>query len=122
MTKAYVEDIELEQGSEYRRIVYWMYSDGAPHDFSAYSAELQMRPFPESNIVLLTLSSSDPTQIHLGGADGFLIIYIKASTTAALSFNRAVYDLEVYPTDNPDATVKLLRGNVTLIKEVTRTS
>jgi hypothetical protein len=80
--------------------------------------------------VYLTLSSSlnpDGTGLNFSGsnwaippASGSIGVYISSTTSSLLSFNQAVYDLEIYSSATPPVVTRLIEGNIRLSKEVTR--
>jgi hypothetical protein len=91
---------------------------------------MQIRPTVDSSEVYLTLSSSlnpDGTGLNFSGsngaippASGSIGVYISSTTSSLLSFNQAVYDLEIYSSATPPVVTRLIEGNIRLSKEVTR--
>ena len=61
-------------------------------------------------------SLTSGSEITLGGANGTIEIDIPAADTSSYDFTYGVYDLEVV--DASSNVTKLMRGKVTLIKEV----
>lgn len=116
----------IEQGATTNIEVNWKDND-SPIDLSDYHARMQIRPSVESEIILLSLSSSlqeDGTGINLSGSNfqtplqsGSLSIYISAKNTENLNFGEAFYDLELVKND---VVTRLLEGKVKLSKNVTR--
>jgi hypothetical protein len=108
------------------------YKDGTntPISLSGYSGRMQIRPTVDSSEVYLTLSSSlnpDGTGLNFSGsngaippASGSIGVYISSTTSSLLSFNQAVYDLEIYSSATPPVVTRLIEGNIRLSKEVTR--
>jgi hypothetical protein len=88
---------------------------------------MQIRPDVASSTVYLTLSSSlqtDGTGLNFSGSNGTtsptsgsIGIYISAVSSSALSFDQAVYDLEIF---SGSFVSRILEGQVKLSKEVTR--
>ena len=117
----------IEQGATTTFEVQYKDSTNAPVDLSGYGARLQIRPSAESNTILLSLSSSlqsDGTGLNMSGSSGTVSpisgsigIYISAYSSSLLSFNEAVYDLEIH---SGSFVSRILQGNVKLSKEVTR--
>jgi hypothetical protein len=108
------------------------YKDGTntPISLSGYSGRMQIRPTVDSSEVYLTLSSSlnpDGTGLNFSGSNGTtpptsgsIGVYISSTTSSLLSFNQAVYDLEIYSSATPPVVTRLIEGNIRLSKEVTR--
>ena len=64
------------------------------------------------------VSLTSPGDIVITTAPAEIEITIDAATTAALDFDEGVYDLELV--DGSGNVTRLVEGNVTFIKEVTR--
>lgn len=123
----------IEQGATTNFEIQYKDSNSNPIDLSNYSGRLQIRStFAQDNgEIYLTLSSSlngDGTGLNFSGSNGTtpptsgsIGIYIASCTSSALTFNEAVYDLEIYSgSGDCPYTIRLLQGNVKLSKEVTR--
>lgn len=123
----------IEQGATTDFEIQYKDSNNSPIDLSDYSGRLQIRSTyaQDSGEIYLTLSSSrngDGTGLNFSGSNGTtsptsgsIGIYIAACTSSALTFNEAVYDLEIYSgSGDCPYTVRLIQGNVRLSKEVTR--
>jgi len=122
----------IEQGATTNFEIQYKDSNSTPIDLSNYSGRLQIRSTYAQNSgeLYLTLSSSlngDGTGLNFSGSNGTtpptsgsIGIYIAACTSSALTFNEAIYDLEIYSgsSDCP-YTVRLLEGRVQLSKQVT---
>jgi hypothetical protein len=122
----------IEQGATLSFEVQYKDSDNEPVDLRDYSGRLQIRSAyaQDSGELYLTLSSSrqpDGTGLNFSGSNGTtdpvsgsIGIFIAACTSSQLTFNEAVYDLELYSgsVDCP-YTIRLLQGKVKLNKEVT---
>jgi len=122
----------IEQGATTDFEVQYTDSSGNPVDLTDYSGRLQVRSgyAQDNGELFLTLSSSltpDGTGLNFSGSNGStpptsgsIGIYIAACTSSALTFNEAVYDLEIYSgSDDCPYTVRLLEGKVKLSKQVT---
>lgn len=94
----------------------WRDTLGALIDFSGYTARMMIRPTKDSDTVLVSLTQADG--ITLGGAAGTIVIARTAAQTAAYTFNRGEYDLEVI--DGAGLVTRLLEGDVTVSAEATR--
>jgi hypothetical protein len=117
----------IEEGATLNLQIDWSDTNGNPIDLTGYHSRMQIRPTIESDVVILSLSSSfseDGTGISLNGASGelplssgSLAIQISATTTEGLNFVDAYYDLEMV---RGDVVNRLLEGKVKLSKNVTR--
>jgi len=111
-------DITIEQGATFTRTLTWKDENEDAVNLTGYSARLQMRESVEAVDTFIDITSGNsPDDIALGGAAGTIIIAISATTTAALT-QGGVYDLELV--SGAGVVTRLLQGNVTLSKEVTR--
>lgn len=116
----------IEQGSTYQSELVYKDSAGEPIDLTDYSAKMQIRPSPGSTTLYLTLSSSigpDGSGLNLNGLDGSkpktsgsIGIIISAYSSSLLTFDQAVYDLELY---SGSFVTRIIEGRVQLSKEVT---
>jgi len=116
----------IEQGSTYQSELVYKDSAGEPIDLTDYSARMQIRPSPGSTTLYLTLSSSlgpDGSGLNLNGLNGStpktsgsIGIIISAYSSSLLTFDQAVYDLELY---SGSFVTRIIEGRVQLSKEVT---
>jgi len=122
----------IEQGATTDFEVQYTDSSGNPVDLTDYSGRLQVRSgyAQDNGELFLTLSSSltpDGTGLNFSGSNGStpptsgsIGIFISSITSSALTFNEALYDLEIYSgSNNSPFTVRLLEGKVKLSKQVT---
>lgn len=111
-----VYDITIEQGATFPFVVAVQDENGAPRPLTGYTAKMQVRPTVDSSTKILDLSTGG-SGIVIDEPNGTITITVTATATALLNFTTAVYDLEI----TSGATVeRILEGNVTLSKEVTR--
>lgn len=109
-------DLYIDQGATFERVITWKQTNGTPVDLTGYSARMQIRRTKSNETALVSLTNANG--ITLGGTSGTIAISISAAVTEALTFRRAVYDLELV---SPNGSVyRLLQGAVALSKEVTR--
>lgn len=118
----------IEQGATFQIELQYKDSNNTPIDLTGYSGRLQIRQSVPSTTVLLCLSSSlqpDGTGINFSGSNGTtspssgsIGIYISAVSSSLLTFDQAVYDLEIESSSG--FVTRLIEGNVQLSKEVTR--
>ena len=122
----------IEQGATTNFEIQYKDSNNSPINLTGYSGRLQIRSTYAQNSgeLYLTLSSSlnsDGTGLNFSGSSGTtpptsgsIGIYIAACTSSALTFNEALYDLELYSgSGDCSYTVRLLEGRVQLSKQVT---
>lgn len=117
----------IEQGATTNFELRYTDSTGTPVDLTGCQARMQIRPNVASTDILLSLSSSlqsDGTGLNFSGSSnlnpptsGTIAVYISATTSSLLSFDQAVYDLELV---SGTTVTRLLEGQVKLSKEVTR--
>lgn len=120
----------IEQGTTTQFEIQYKDVNSTPVDLTGYGAKMQIRPSIDSTEAYLTLSSSlqaDGTGLNMSGSDGnkpttsgSIGIIISSTTSSLLNFSQAVYDLEIYSSENPPRVVRLLEGQIKLSKEVTR--
>lgn len=113
-------NLSIEQGATWRHCLALKAGPGATApalDLTGYLARLQLRSELSSVTVLLDLSSSNG-RISITPLAGQLDLYISATDTAALDFDRAVYDLEIESTGGE--VTRVLQGVITLNRQVTR--
>jgi hypothetical protein len=110
-------DFVIEQGATLVKPIIWSDSNGAPINLTGYSAKMQLRQSVNSDDVLLELSSASNTLV-ITPATGTITMVFSATTTAAITWSRAKYDLEV--TSETGAVTRLIEGLITVSKEVTR--
>ena len=109
-------DITIEQGSGFSLPLTYEAPEGSLVDFTGSTGRLHVRSKYGATDKLIELTTENGG-IDLG-ADGSIRLTMSADDTAALTFSRGVYDLEIVPpTGEP---YKIIKGNVFLKREVTR--
>lgn len=114
--KAGVLHITIEQGATFDPVMTWKDENGTPIDLTGYTARMHIREDID-DATYIRESTTANGEIVLGGIAGTITFAISAEATAALTFDTGVYDLELV---NGNDVTRLLRGDVTLSKEVTR--
>lgn len=109
-------DITIEQGATFSRVFTWT-ADGSNVNLTGYTARMMVRSDIEDTNALLTLTTENGG-ISLGGAAGTITVTISATATAALTRGSAVYDLELI--SGSSVVTRLLKGVVSITREVTR--
>ncbi len=117
-------DLTIEQGTRFNVVLEWLEDDEiTPIDITGFGARMDIRPeqdSPDADIIL-TLNTTNGLLI-VDGPNGTITIDVPASTTEALDFECAVYDLELVRLADPDEVERLVEGDVTLSTETTRTT
>jgi hypothetical protein len=97
----------IEQGSTVDFTIVYNDSNGNPVNLSRYGSKMQIRQ-TYGSAPLLTLSSSlnaDGTGLNMSNAaSGAIEIYIASCTSSMLTFNEAIYDLDISTTRNIQLT------------------
>jgi hypothetical protein len=109
-------DMTIEQGATFRRS-FTLQDAGVVRDLTGYKGRMQIRAPLGSNVVAADLTTENGGLTL--GADGGIAVYIGATATASMSFDKASYDLEIEGVTADDVE-RLLKGTVTLDKQVTR--
>jgi hypothetical protein len=113
----------IEQGSTVNFSIVYNDANGNPVDLSQFGSKMQIRQ-TYSSPPLLTLSSSlnaDGTGLNMSNAvSGAIGIYIASCTSSMLTFNEALYDLDIISgSGNCPTVTRILEGKVKLSPEVT---
>lgn len=115
---ATVQNLVIEQGATFSRVVTCTTAAGAVFTLTGYVARMKLRPTPGHATVLLSLTSSPAAGLVVDGTLGTITITITAAQTAAMTFSEASYDLEVESAGG--VVTRVLQGIVELSVEVTR--
>jgi hypothetical protein len=119
----------IEQGSTLNFELQYKNATGSAINLSGYSGKMQIKSNYADNspTIYLTLSSSlqaDGTGLNFSGsngstptASGSIGVFISAATSSLLTFDAALYDLEI---TSGSIVTRILEGQVKLSKEVTR--
>lgn len=118
---AAIKNLLIEQGATFIWTLVLKNGNGAASpalDLTGYSARMQLRLEVSTPQALVSLNSLPAGGIVITALDGRLDIEISAAATSALTFDKAVYDLELV---QPNGKVlRLFKGSVALSLEVTR--
>jgi hypothetical protein len=109
-------DLNIEQGATLSRPLVWKDGAGDRVDLTGYSARMQIRNTYDAP-VLLELTSGDGSLIITPKA-GMVTIFIDANTTAAITWTKGRYDLELVASDG--VVTRLLEGAVYVSREITK--
>lgn len=109
----------IPQGATYgHKFLYKNESDDSVIDLTGYTARLHIREKVTSTSTLYEASTDTDDGITITGALGEVYLEIPAATTAAWTFTKAVYDLEIISA--ADKVSRIAEGNVKVSAEVTR--
>lgn len=117
MIKPAREDLLIYQGSTYDKRWTWK-SNEVPVDLSSAAIKAQARPAPQAGLSYLEMTTENGQIVIYDAAAGTFGIYLTAEQTAALNFNKAVYDLEIHWASG--LVQRLIHGEIILSREVTR--
>lgn len=116
MTAA-IHNFELEQGTSLTKNIVWKDSTSSVMILTGYTARLQVRETVDSDAVLIELST-DNGKIEITPLTGAITLLFEPSDTIDQYWTKARYDLELTSADG--TLTRILKGKITLSKEVTR--
>jgi hypothetical protein len=87
----------------------------APLDLTGFTGRMQIRPSVKSDTTLVSLTTENGGMTLDSG--GGIALLISSTATAALTFTKGVYDLELV---NGSTVYRLVGGDITVSPEVTR--
>lgn len=110
-------NLRIRQGSTFAppALIYFD-PDGEPIDLTGFTARAQLRDPGDLSVLFLTLTTENGG-IVLGDDAGTIALFISAEDTADMSFDAAVWDLDLI---NGSVIDTLLTGAVELTREITR--
>ncbi len=109
-------DLVIEQGADFTRTLTFTDSGGAAINITGYTFRMQGRVNKSSTTTLFNYGTAQFT--ITGGTAGVVALSVAGSITAAYDFDTGVYDMEWV---TPSGAIKrILEGNITLSREVTR--
>lgn len=88
-----------------------------PVDLAGYTARMHIREKLESTSIILQLTTEN-NRIIIDNVAKTINLKINATDTAALTFQQAIYNLELVSASG--TVTSLITGNIQLLKEVTR--
>ena len=110
-------DFTIEQGSKFTLPLEWRSDGGAPVDITGYSVRMQIRQSVNAPDVLLEATTANGL-FSIDGPAGRLTLTLPSSLTAAISWSRGRYDIELV--DPAGEARRLIQGSVSVSREVTR--
>lgn len=117
MSEVQEEDLIIQQGSVYLHVFSYVDSVGAAKNLTGFTARMQIRK---------KITSATPEYDSATGNDititdavnGKITLVIPTAVTALFTFSSGFYDIEIV--DSSGEATRILQGEVTLSKEVTR--
>ncbi len=106
-------NIEVDQGSDYN-IEIEVKEDGVVKNLTGYSARAQARSAEEDSSAAFSFTCTIPTPTN-----GKVLMKLPAATSSSATAGLYLYDLEVF-TGSDAAVSRLIKGTVTLDREITR--
>jgi hypothetical protein len=103
-------DLNIEQGSVFRRSIPVLNDAGAPIDLTGWSARGQIR--------LTYRDTGVAYELDLTAAGSTVELVIPAADSSEWQWRHGVYDVELLDADG--TPTRLMQGNVTVSPEVTR--
>jgi zona occludens toxin (predicted ATPase) len=110
-------DFDIEQGATLIKPIVWKDSTGTAVNLTGWTAKMQVRQSIASEDVLLEMSTSNG-KITITPLTGSINLIFSAATTAAITWKRGKYDLELTAADG--TVVRLIEGQITVSQEITR--
>ena len=130
-----IYNFTIEQGTTFQRTFKYKDSEGTPIDLTNYDVNMDVRSSISDSTAILDINESSATKngVDLTDDTFFTItsasvsasaneinLTIDADTTASMSFDTAVYDIEISDNSTPKVITRILQGKIKLSKEVTR--
>lgn len=110
-------DFLIEQGTTFRRELFYKDAAGVAVNLTGYTARMQVRRSKSSSTVLLDMTTAN-SRLAITPALGKIVIDLPATLTATFTWPRGVYDLEIESSGG--VVTRLLEGEVSISREVTR--
>jgi hypothetical protein len=112
-----VYDLEIEQGENFDKVLTWTDAAGALVNLTGYTARMQVRRSEDATATLLECTTEN-SRISLGGVAGTITFDVSPTDMAALPIGIFRYDLELI--SGAGRVKKLMKGNFTVAREITR--
>ena len=125
----------IEQGSTFKRTFKYKDANGDAIELKNHDVRMDIRPNIDSSDTILDINETQATKIDgsistntlftvtsasANAAANEINLTIDADTTASMSFDTAVYDIEIADNSTPKVVTRILQGKIKLSKEVTR--
>lgn len=111
-------DLMIEKGATFNKHLEYKDNTKTPIDLTGYTARMQVRKSAQSSTIIVELTTEN-SRITITPLTGEIDLFISgADTTAITERGNAVYDLELVEAGGEP--LKLVRGTVSFIEEVTK--
>jgi len=107
--------LKITQGATLNLPMTWRDSAGAAIDVTSYTAVLRAKEKISDSANVLDMTSAN-SQIVVGNTNGIFTLALTAAETAALSFRKAIYQMEV--TSPAGVVTRLIQGTVLVSTEL----
>ena len=114
---AAVFNFTIEQGITLSKIFLWKDSAGAVINLTGYTGRMQVRPSVSSETIYLDMTTANG-QIIITANTGSIQLLLSATTTNAIEWSKAKYDLEIV--SGAGVVTRLVYGNIDVSKGITR--
>lgn len=111
-------DLEIEQGTEYRRTLIWKTQDTVPQPINLTGASARMQIRDKQQGTVFVEASTTNGKIALGTTNGVINIALTEADTTSLNKRRLKYDLEIWSPTIPKSRV--IEGNVFVSPNITQ--
>lgn len=110
-------DLTIVQGADLDITMTYKDSAGVAINLTGYTARMKIRPAVGGAELVSLTDGGAANGITLGGAAGTIRIQRTAALTAAYTFTRGKYDLEIV--SGAGVVTRLVEGNVQVLQEIT---
>lgn len=110
-------DLPIEQGATFTLDLSVTDDAGDPIDLTGYTGRMSIKRDNDETAALLELTTAN-ARLSITPLTGLVTLVLTAAETAALTFTRGVYDLELVSAIG--TVTRLCEGAVTILAEVTR--
>ena len=130
-----IYNFTIEQGTTFKRTFKYKDANGDAIELKNHDVRMDIRPNMDSSTTILDINETQATKIDgsiststlftvtsasVDAAANEINLTIDADTTASMSFDTAVYDIEIADNSTPKVVTRILQGKIKLSKEVTR--
>lgn len=114
---AVIHNFTIEQGTTVRKVFRLKDGSNLPLNLTGFQARLQARATVGSPTVLLD-ASTENNKLVIDPLEGMVSLVLTANESAALSWSKAKYDLELE--NSGGEVMRPVKGEIDIDKEVTR--
>ena len=112
-------DLMIEKGAKFTKHLEYKDKSKVAIDLTGYTARMQARKNPQSSSTIIDLTTENGG-ITITALTGEIDLFLSgADTTAIVERGNLVYDLELVE-PGPGEPIKLIRGTISLIEEITK--